>query len=62
VSQRGDGDGIDVRASDARLRDNDAFDNRLLGIDAVAGVTDLGGTGAPGNGDALQCAGVFCSP
>jgi Right handed beta helix region len=62
LSQRNDGDGIDVRASDARLRDNSAFDNRLLGINAVAGVTDLGGNRAHGNGNALQCVNVLCSP
>lgn len=60
--QRSDGDGIEVRASNARLRDNSAFDNRLLGINAVAGVTDLGGNSAHGNGTAAQCVNVACSP
>jgi parallel beta-helix repeat protein len=60
--QRNDGDGMDVRTSDARLRGNSAFDNRLLGINAVAGVTDLGGNQAHGNGNPLQCVNVFCSP
>lgn len=38
------------------------LDNRLLGINAVAGVTDLGGNRAHGNGDPLQCRNVFCAP
>ena len=62
LSQRNDGDGIEIRAVGTRLRDNGALDNRLLGIDAVAGVTDLGGNRAHGNGDPLQCRNVFCSP
>jgi len=62
LAQRNDGDGIEVRANDARLRDNSAFDNRLLGINAVAGVTDLGGNRAHGNGTAAQCLNVSCSP
>jgi parallel beta-helix repeat protein len=60
--QRNDGDGIEVRATNARLRSNSAFDNRLLGINAVAGVTDLGGNRAHGNGNAAQCLNVACSP
>jgi parallel beta-helix repeat protein len=60
--QRSDGDGIEVRASSARLRGNSAFDNRLLGINAVAGVTDLGGNRAHGNGTAAQCLNVACAP
>ena len=31
LSQRNDGDGIEIRAAGTRLRDNGAFDNRLLG-------------------------------
>jgi hypothetical protein len=62
LSQRNDGDGFDIRATDARLRANSAFDNRLLGINAVAGVTDLGGNRARGNGNPLQCLNVVCSP
>jgi parallel beta-helix repeat protein len=62
LAQRNDGDGIDVRASGARLRDNSAFDNHLLGINAVAGVTDLGGNRAHGNGNPQQCLNVACSP
>jgi hypothetical protein len=34
LSQRNDGDGIEIRAAGTRLRDNGAFDNRLLGIGA----------------------------
>jgi parallel beta-helix repeat protein len=60
--QRNDGDGIEVRATDTRLRNNSAFDNRLLGINAVAGVTDEGGNRAHGNGTAAQCLNVACSP
>jgi Right handed beta helix region len=62
LAQRNDGDGIDVGAAGTRLRDNSAFDNRLLGINAVPGVTDLGGNRAHGNGDPLQCRNVFCAP
>ena len=62
VSQRNEGDGFDIRAGDARLRDNGAFDNRLLGINAAAGVSDLGGNRAHGNGNPLQCLNVVCSP
>jgi parallel beta-helix repeat protein len=58
--ERNGGDGIEVRSQDARLRDNSAFDNGDLGIDAAAGVTDLGGNRARGNGDPLQCRNVFC--
>src|SRR4029079_510636 len=60
--QRNDRDGFDIKATSARLRDNSAFDNRLLGIDAVAGVTDLGGNHAHGNGTAAQCVNVTCTP
>jgi parallel beta-helix repeat protein len=62
LAQRNDGDGIEVRATNARLRNNSAFDNRLLGINAVAGVTDEGGNRAHGNGTAAQCLNVACSP
>jgi parallel beta-helix repeat protein len=56
-----DDDGIDVRASSARLQGNQADDNGDFGIDAVAGVTDLGGNTASGNGNPLQCRNVFCA-
>ena len=44
-----EGDGIKVLASAARI-----------GSNAVAGVTDLGGNTASGNGNPLQCRNVFC--
>ena len=53
-------DGIDVRNSTTKLRDNRADDNEDFGIDAVAGVIDLGGNTASGNGNPLQCRNVFC--
>ena len=55
-----DGDGIDVQSAGTRLRDNRAQTNGLLGIRAVAGVVDLGGNTASGNGNPLQCVNVFC--
>jgi parallel beta-helix repeat protein len=54
-------DGIDVHGTGTRLRDNRADGNGDFGIDAVAGVTDLGGNTATGNGNPLQCRNVFCS-
>jgi hypothetical protein len=60
---RGDsnaGDGIQVRSAGVKLEANHAFDNGDLGIDAVAGVVDLGGNTAGGNGNPLQCVNVFC--
>jgi parallel beta-helix repeat protein len=59
--QRNTGDGIEVQASNARFGGNRAFDNGDFGIDAAAGVTDLGGNFASGNGNPLQCRNVFCS-
>ncbi len=53
-------DGIDVRSATTLLRDNRADGNRDFGIDAVAGVVDLGGNTASGNGNELQCRNVFC--
>jgi len=53
-------DGIDVRNATTKLRDNRADDNEDFGIDAVAGVIDLGGNTASGNGNPLQCRNVFC--
>ena len=58
--ERNMGDGIEIQASNARLRGNRAFDNGDFGIDAAAGVTDLGGNLASGNGNPLQCRNVFC--
>jgi hypothetical protein len=54
-------DGIDVHGTGTRLRDNRADDNGDFGIDAVPGVTDLGGNTATGNGNPLQCRSVLCS-
>jgi parallel beta-helix repeat protein len=58
--QRNTGDGIQVQASSARLRDNTAVENGDFGIDAAAGVTDQGGNTAFGNGNPLQCRNVLC--
>ena len=54
------GDGIEVRASSARLQDNAANGNGDWGIDAAAGATDLGGNSAGGNRQAAQCRNLFC--
>jgi hypothetical protein len=53
-------DGIDVDAPGTRLRRNTANDNGDLGIEAVPGIIDLGGNGASGNGNMLQCLNVVC--
>jgi hypothetical protein len=53
-------DGIDVRATSARLADNRTDNNDDLGVDAVAGVTDLGGNAASGNGNPAQCRNIVC--
>jgi large repetitive protein len=53
-------DGFDVDAAGALLRRNRANDNGDLGIEAVPGVTDLGGNRASGNGNPLQCLNVVC--
>jgi parallel beta-helix repeat protein len=53
-------DGIDVDNPTSRLRRNTANNNGDLGIEAIAGVTDLGGNRASGNGSTLQCANVLC--
>ena len=39
---------------------NTANNNGDFGIDAAAGVTDLGGNYEFGNGNPLQCRNVFC--
>jgi hypothetical protein len=59
-AEQNQGDGIQVLTPSARLADNAAFFNLDWGIDAVAGVTDLGGNTAGGNGQAAQCRNVFC--
>lgn len=56
------GDGIEVRSASTRLLQNDARFNGDLGIEAVAGVTDLGGNRAASNGNPLQCTNISCSP
>ncbi len=56
------GNGIRVEPSSASLGDNTANGNAQLGISAPAGVTDLGGNRASGNGTAAQCTGVVCQP
>ena len=61
IVQRNTGDGIEVQATNARMGGNQAYDNGDFGIDAAAGVTDLGGNVASGNGNPLQCRNVFCS-
>jgi hypothetical protein len=55
------GDGFDIRAPSSRLGSNTATYNTDLGIRAVAGVTDLGGNKAFGNGNAFQCLNVVCN-
>ena len=59
VTDAGD-DGIDVNARATTVEDNVANRNSDLGIDAVNGVTDVGGNGAQGNGDPRQCTNVDC--
>jgi hypothetical protein len=56
----GAGDGFDVRSPSTRIGNNTATYNNELGIRAVAGVTDLGGNQAHGNGNAFQCLNVVC--
>jgi hypothetical protein len=53
-------DGIQVQGVQSGIGDNVANDNGDLGIEAVAGVTDLGGNLASGNRNPLQCTNVFC--
>jgi parallel beta-helix repeat protein len=55
-----DDDGFDVRAPSSRLGDNDAFYNDGYGINAVPGVTDLGGNQAYRNGKTPDCLNVVC--
>lgn len=54
------GDGIKVESPQTSLGDNVTNDNEQLGIRATAGVTDLGGNRASGNGAAAQCTRVVC--
>ncbi len=53
-------DGIDVDSASTSLNSNTANENGDLGIEAVAGVTDLGGNLAARNGNPLQCQNVVC--
>ena len=48
------------RAFDWGVSANTASTNGDFGIDAAAGVTDLGGNTGSGNGNPLQCRNVFC--
>jgi parallel beta-helix repeat protein len=59
-ADRNTDDGIVVNDDSAALRKNTANDNGGFGIFAVAGVTDLGGNKASGNGTG-QCQNVSCS-
>jgi Right handed beta helix region len=59
VANGSQGDGIEVLSPSTRLRDNNAHDKHLWGIDGVLGVVDLGGNTATGNG-AGQCRFVAC--
>jgi len=53
---------VSVTASQpARLRNNKAFFNTELGIDASPGTIDLSGNKAGANGDMHQCANIVCS-
>jgi parallel beta-helix repeat protein len=56
-----DGDGLDVQDPTAKISGTIANFNTGLGIDAVAGVTDLLKNTAKGNGDPHQCESVVCS-
>ena len=58
----GNGITIEGTGTGTSLGDNTANDNEQLGISAPAGVTDLGGNRASGNGTAAQCTGVVCQP
>ena len=55
-------DGIDTDSATTTFDRNKANYNGDLGIEAVPGVTDLGGNTASGNGNPLQCQNVFCLP
>ena len=54
------GNGFKLLSPATTVTKNTADDNGLLGIDAAAGTIDGGGNKASGNGNALQCANVFC--
>jgi parallel beta-helix repeat protein len=60
VGMSADGDGFDVRAWSSRLGDNRAYFNDGHGINAVAGVTDLGGNQALGNENTPECVNIAC--
>ena len=49
-----------MESASTSIGDNSANLNAGLGISAIAGVTDLGGNSANGNGNSLQCQNVFC--
>ena len=53
-------DGINVDAPGTWIGSNTANTNGDLGIEAVAGVVDLGGNKASENGNPLQCVNVVC--
>jgi nitrous oxidase accessory protein NosD len=53
-------DGIDADSPTTMIARNTANNNGDLGIEAVQGVRDGGGNRAAGNGNPLQCTGVFC--
>jgi len=53
-------DGIDSDSPTTMIARNTANNNGDLGIEAAQGVRDGGGNRAAGNGDPLQCTGVFC--
>ena len=55
-----EGDGIEVRRPARGSRTTARSPTATSGIDAVAGVIDLGGNRGGGNGNALQCRNVFC--
>ena len=52
---------IDVRTADTALQRNSANANGDLGIAAVDGVEDDGGTRAVANGNPAQCTGIACA-
>ena len=59
-TDRNGDDGIEVRSDEVTVVANRAAWNFDLGIDAVPGTIDGGRNRGHGNGNALQCANVFC--
>ncbi|MEU6798987.1 right-handed parallel beta-helix repeat-containing protein [Nonomuraea wenchangensis] len=57
-------DGIHVNATDSAtvIRNNRARNNGAYGIEATPTVTDGGGNHASGNGNAVQCVNITCTP